>query len=108
MQSVEDEIIEGDEQTIEGLVDIDSLVDTYILEEYSKNIDVGWSSFFMYKKAGGKLYFGPPWDFDLAFGNDYRLDDGAWEGIYVGADMGFKSANVCMCGSVKYDGFASL
>ena len=38
-----------------------------MLEEIMKNIDCGWSSFFLYRRDG-KLYFGPGWDFDLAAG----------------------------------------
>lgn len=50
-------------------IDINSLVDNYIGNELVKNCDVGWDSFYLYKDAGGKLVFGPMWDFDLAFGN---------------------------------------
>ncbi|MCR5153491.1 MAG: CotH kinase family protein [Lachnospiraceae bacterium] len=63
----------GDKETIESLIDLDSLIDTYLLEETVKNKDCGWDSFNMYKKAGGKMYFGPAWDFDLSLGN---ADDG--------------------------------
>lgn len=59
----------GDRATIETYMDLDSIVDTYIVEEMLKNIDVGWDSFYFYKDAGGKLCFGPVWDFDLALGN---------------------------------------
>lgn len=77
-------IREGDRDAIAALVDIDSFVDGYLLEEYFKNIDVGWSSFYMHKKPGEKLILGPFWDFDLAAGNDHRLDNGSAEGLYVG------------------------
>ena len=63
---------------------MDSLVDMYLLQEFAKNIDAGWSSFFMYREVGGKLTFGAPWDFDLAFGNDGRLDNGSPLELYVG------------------------
>ena len=53
-----------DFSTFASLVDIDSFVDMYILHELFKNTDTGWSSFYLYKKAGGKLFAGPPWDFD--------------------------------------------
>ncbi len=59
----------GDQRKIKSLIDLDSLIDTYIVEEMVKNLDVGWDSFYLYKEAGGKLYFGPIWDFDLALGN---------------------------------------
>lgn len=84
LQRVDDAIQAGDRAAIADLVDMDSLVDMYLLQEFSKNIDVGWSSFYMYREAGGKLHFGPPWDFDLAFGNDDRLDDGSYKELYAG------------------------
>ena len=81
---VDSAITLGDRTVLENLVDMDSLVDMYILQEFAKNIDVGYSSFFMYREVDGKLHFGPPWDFDLAFGNDARLDEGSYEELYVG------------------------
>ena len=84
LQQVEDAIEEGDQKKLSELVDMDSVVDTYIVQEFSKNIDVGWSSFFMYRDVGGKLTFAAPWDFDLSFGNDARLHNGSYEELYVG------------------------
>ena len=77
-------ILGGNPEALALLVDMDSLVDMYLVHEFAKNIDAGWSSFYMYRDIGGKLYFAPPWDFDLAFGNDNRLDKGSYEGLYVG------------------------
>lgn len=59
----------GNREEIERLMDLDSIVDTYIVEETVKNLDVGWDSFYFYKDAGGKLALGPIWDFDLSLGN---------------------------------------
>ncbi len=81
---VESAIHGGDQEKLAKLVDIDSLVDMYVLQEYAKNIDAGYSSFYMYKSVDDKLFFAPPWDFDLAFGNDARLDNGSYEELYVG------------------------
>ena len=50
--------------TFSELADVDSFVDVYIMNEFYKNTDAGYSSFYLYKKPGGKLYAGPPWDFD--------------------------------------------
>ena len=66
-------------------------MDCYLLEEIAMNIDANWDSFYLYKDAGGKLVFGPMWDFDLAFGNDCRISEDAdtsHEGFYVGRAMG--------------------
>ncbi len=62
-------VIAGNREEIERLMDLDSIVDTYIVEETVKNLDAGWDSFYFYKDKGGKLAMGPLWDFDLSLGN---------------------------------------
>lgn len=58
-------------------IDLDSLASQYIINEYLLNPDWGfgnqpyYASTFMYMEEGGKLYFGPFWDCDIAMG---RLD----------------------------------
>ena len=75
----------GDRAAIESMIDMDSCVDMYILQEYLKNPDVGYSSFYFYKDKGSKLFFGPVWDFDLAAGNDKRMvDEGGTEKLFAG------------------------
>lgn len=59
----------GDREEIDTLIDIPSAVDCYIVEELFKNLDVGWGSFYFTRPAGGKLFFGPMWDFDIAAAN---------------------------------------
>lgn len=59
----------GKKSDVKKYIDLDSLVDIYIGNEIVKNVDAGWDSFYMYKDSGGKLCFGPMWDFDLAMGN---------------------------------------
>lgn len=61
-------IMSGDRDAIDHYVDLASLIDMYIMEELSKDVDVGAASFFLHKKEGGKLYFTAPWDFDFGFG----------------------------------------
>jgi hypothetical protein len=51
------------------LIDINSFVDYYILQEMFMNKDCFWRSVHFYKKPGGKLYAGPAWDFDQTIGN---------------------------------------
>lgn len=81
IRSVDLALYAGDREKIEELIDLDSFVDMFLLQEYLKNTDAGWSSFYMYKEIGGKLRFGAPWDFDLSQGNDPRFRDGAWDGF---------------------------
>lgn len=68
-------------------IDLDSLVAVYLVEEIVKNLDSQWDSFYLHKDVGGKLVFGPIWDFDLSLGN---ADEGAesYSDIYVGNGLG--------------------
>jgi hypothetical protein len=50
-------------------IDVDSAVNYFLINELFKNPDGAVASFYLYKKRNGKLFFGPIWDFDLAFGN---------------------------------------
>lgn len=90
LEKCNEAIKKGDESEIESLVDVNSFVDMYILQEYVKNFDVGFASLFMYiEENGGKLFFGPAWDFDISMGNDDRIEDGGYEELFVGARRGF-------------------
>ena len=63
--------------------DIQSLVKVYIMQELSKNVDSGITSFYFYKYADNdKFYAGPLWDFDHALGTYTNIDGGqltVWE-----------------------------
>lgn len=50
-------------------LDVGSVIDYFLVNELLRNVDGAVSSFYMYKKRDGKLFFGPIWDFDLAMGN---------------------------------------
>jgi hypothetical protein len=53
-----------------AFIDVESAINYYIVQEIAKNVDGKLRlSAFMYKPRGGKLTFGPVWDFDIAFGN---------------------------------------
>ena len=66
--SCHEAILSGDRDRMEALIDIPSFVDMFILQELSKNLDVGSSSFYVQRDAGGKLCLTAPWDFDFGFG----------------------------------------
>ena len=107
--ALDDAIYADDPLLLDELVDMASLVDMYILQEFAKNIDVGFSSFYMYKDVEGKIFFAPPWDFDLAFGNDERLDDGSYEGLYVGTGReNFKQNSDWYIQLFSYEWFQTL
>lgn len=58
-----------------SFIDLESFVDFAIINELSRNVDGYRLSTFLHKdkeSKDGKLYIGPIWDFNLAFGNaDY-------------------------------------
>lgn len=60
------------ESTYKDYIDVASLVDYFLVTEIGKHIDAFKLSFYLYKDKdsnGGKLHFGPQWDFNLGYGN---------------------------------------
>lgn len=57
------------EQGYAAYIDVDSAIHYFLVNELFKNPDGAVTSFYLYKKRNGKLFFGPIWDFDLAMGN---------------------------------------
>lgn len=77
------------------VVDIESFMDMYLLHELFKNSDVGWSSFFVYKKPNNsKLFFGPAWDFDLAA---TKARDSATSGKHISTKTKTGNPNSAEC-----------
>lgn len=81
-QKVEDSICYPD-QAEEGaicadLMDLDSYIDYFLIQEMSRNGDAyRTSSTYFYKDRGGKLVFGPLWDFDyVAWGGNLTSPEG--------------------------------
>lgn len=72
-------------EAVENVIDVQSLVDSYILCEIACDADIYWSSFFMdvdFGEGGNKkLTFEAPWDFDSALGNKNRCADA--QGFYA-------------------------
>jgi hypothetical protein len=71
--------IDGFNDPVNGyphLLDASAFVDYVLLNELSKNVDAYRLSCFMCKERdskGGKLFMGPVWDYNIAFGNcDYH------------------------------------
>ena len=95
----------GDEEKIAKLIDIDSMVNAYLVEEILKNLDCGYDSFYLYRQKGGKLTFGPLWDFDNALGN---ADEGTenYYDLYVAYDERFQS-NPWLFTAMKQEWFRS-
>lgn len=67
-------------------IDINSFIDFFIANEVSKNVDGYRLSTFLHKQRGsdgGKLFMGPIWDFNLAFGNADYCTKGNPEGLVI-------------------------
>jgi hypothetical protein len=75
-----DALSDEDWERICELMDIDSFVDMYIVNEMFANLDHYLFSVYFYKAPNGKLYAGPAWDFDISSGNvDYGYAEGSTE-----------------------------
>lgn len=55
--------------TYPSLIDVDSFVDYFLINEFLINYDAGTNSTYFYKDLGGKLCMGPVWDYDGAMDN---------------------------------------
>ena len=72
LQTASDAISNGTFEEICKVIDLDSFIDFYIVQELFKNADVHNLSVFMYIDGVGderRLFMGPVWDFDTAAGN---------------------------------------
>ena len=57
-------------------VDSMSLANWYICTEVSANVDGFFSAYFYKEQDDERLYWGPLWDYDIAYNNDSRSDRG--------------------------------
>lgn len=73
LQNIENQIYLEDNSKVFDYIDKESFVDWYILQEFSKNRDSKFlaSCFMFFNSKTGKLYMGPNWDFDIAFGGSH-------------------------------------
>jgi hypothetical protein len=70
LNKFEDEVYNG----ILDSIDLESYSKYFLVEEFCADPDHVFSSFYFHKERNDdKFYFGPVWDFDLAFDNDRRL-----------------------------------
>lgn len=89
--------------TAANYINMDSFAENYIVHEIFKSVDLGWTSMYFYKDAGGKLCSGPPWDFDISAGNcDYEDSSIDYNNLYA------KNTNVWFKNLLKFDEFKEL
>lgn len=91
MQNIDALITKGDPEYYQ-YIDLESFVSRFLVDEISLNIDANKSSVYFYKeKDDNKLYAGPVWDYDTAFGNVKQLfgdlypdwSDYTWSTLYL-------------------------
>lgn len=58
-----------------SMIDTTSFIDWFIASELSGNPDCFWSTYIYKKREIPKFFYGPLWDYDIAFNNDNRLGD---------------------------------
>lgn len=98
-------IIDKDIVKTTELIDLESFVKSYIVNEIMNCLDVGRFSFYLLKDKDGKLKSGPIWDYDISSGNyNYRIDnpDSSWSTIWA------KKDNVWYDGLLEMPDFKSL
>ena len=72
-------------ETLNSFIDLDSFFRMYLLQEFLKDYDVGWGSFYLYVDFSNnskvkRLTMSAPWDFDLGEGNKQAGGFGNWGG----------------------------
>ena len=96
IQNAEDVIFSPDFKSAEkgwqSVIDEDSFVDWYLINEFTKNHDAKFqaSCYFYYDSQAKKIFMGPLWDMDISCGNiNY---DGCQdpEGFWVKKDQWYK------------------
>ena len=97
------EIIKGnDYNKIKEVIDVDSFASTYIIYEIFNNVDVGFSSWYIYANDG-KIGCGPIWDFDISCGNvNYNDEAKKYTNLYA------KSRNPWYRNLLKHEEFKLL
>ncbi len=68
--------------TYESYMDMNQFIDYFIISELFKQVDVGYSSVYIYKDKNELMRMGPVWDFDISSGNGDYYDSGP-QGYWV-------------------------
>lgn len=76
------------------VVDSASLIDWYLCTEISANIDGFYSTYFYKEQNDSLLYFGPLWDYDIAYDNDWRI----W------SEQGLSTTRYSLMANIAYSG----
>ena len=80
-------------ETLNSIIDLESVFKMYVLHEYMKDVDVGFGSFYMFVDFSTtskykRLTFGAPWDFDWSSGNVNTSECYGSSGEYCSKNQG--------------------
>jgi len=73
-EKAETALLTHDQEQIEAYFNIESFVNMYVINEFTKNADTHIASTRFYVKDG-IIHAGPPWDYDLSCGNEDENSD---------------------------------
>ena len=94
---IEDSTITSAYSALSKIIDVESLLDTYLLNEIVQNMDIGYSSFYlsldMSDSGNKKLTFQAPWDFDWCFGNSVQNIEKLYLGNYLEEEPNHEKSN---------------
>ena len=94
-----------DKEHYEDYINVDSIIDWFIMTEVSFNSDGAMRrSVFMKKDHGENLEFGPVWDYDLAFGNSTADRDNYQAWCCLATEYGYVHEN-WMCRLMEDESF---
>ncbi len=68
-------------QGYQQYIDMESFVKMTILNEVAKNVDGYRISTYLFKDKGEKLKMGPPWDYDISYGNANYCNGNSFRGF---------------------------
>lgn len=88
---------------IEKYIDINTLYQMLIIDDFTDECDHCWTSFKMHKEGNGKIKVGPCWDYDtVAFG--FRVTDGPCKDPFkdaLPANKNYRNPWLAICYSIK-------
>ena len=92
---VRDSSIKDSRTAVSNVIDIDSLLDMFFIQEIAEDGDLDWSSFYLYFDAGEhgdhKIHYCAPWDFDGGYGESQSSQDKAFYSMNCLQSGGAKS-----------------
>ena len=74
LSEIYDVILTKDWDAIQNVIDVDSVINGFLVSMITNNVDISYKSVYYYLPAGGKLTYGPVWDMDMTFGEEKKTD----------------------------------